>query len=294
MRISDFLRRTKQTPKPYFKTKNGFLFNGDCLAILPNIKSESINTVFADPPFNLKKAYGANCTDDMSDEAYLNWCKQWLTECIRTLVPGGALFVYNLPKWNIILGAFLMEQGLEFRHSIAIEMKSSLPISGRLYPAHYSLLYFTKGKPATFKKIRTPIELCRHCEGEIRDYGGHRKAMHPDGVNLKDVWTDIPPVRHRKFKSANRRANALSTKLLERVIQMSTEPNDVVLDPFGGSGTTYAVCEDKQRKWLGIELDFADDIIHRLSTDEIKPHRNDDYVEDDLDSETEFIPQAAE
>jgi site-specific DNA-methyltransferase (adenine-specific) len=83
---------------------------------------------------------------------------------------------------------------MQFRHSIAIEMKSCLPIPGRLYPAHYSLLYFTKGRPKTFRKIRTPIETCRHCGGEIRDYGGHRGAMNPLGVNLKDVWTDIPPV----------------------------------------------------------------------------------------------------
>ena len=62
--------------------------------------------------------------------------------------------------------------------------------------------------------------------------------MNPNGVNLKDVWTDIPPVRHRNFKSDQRTANALSTKLLERVIEMSTVAGDLVLDPFGGSGTT--------------------------------------------------------
>jgi site-specific DNA-methyltransferase (adenine-specific) len=103
--------------------------------------------------------------------------------------------------------------------------------------------------------------------------------MNPNGVNLKDVWTDIPPVRHRKFKSDARKANALSTKLLERVIEISTVPGDVVLDPFGGSGTTFAVCENRERHWLGIELDFCDVIIDRLVSDEIKSHHNDDFVE---------------
>src|ERR1700751_1193996 len=154
--------------------------------------------------------------------------------------------------------------GMQFRHSIAVEMKSCLPIPGRLYPAHYSLLYFTKGKPKTFRKIRTPIETCRHCGGEIRDYGGHRGAMNPLGVNLKDVWTDIPPVRHRKFKSEKRPANALSTKLLERVIEMSTYPGDLVLDPFGGSGTTYAVCGSRHRHWIGIEIEDTQAIVERL------------------------------
>lgn len=70
-------------------------------------------------------------------------------------------------------------------------------------------------------------------------------AFHPLSLccpdNLTDVWDDIPPVRHWKFKSRKRTANQLSTKLLDRVIQISTEEDDVVLDPFGGSGTAY-VC----------------------------------------------------
>ena len=111
--------------------------------------------------------------------------------------------------------------------------------------------------------------------------GGHRKAMNPKGVNLKDIWTDIPPVRHQKFKSKNRKANALSTKLLDRVIELSTVPGDVVMDPFGGSGTTYAVCEKKHRNWIGIELDFAPQIAERLADPTvIQHHKNNDHVED--------------
>jgi site-specific DNA-methyltransferase (adenine-specific) len=147
-------------------------------------------------------------------------------------------------------------------------------------PRITACFYYSKGKPKTFRKIRTPIETCRHCGGEIRDYGGHRHAMNPKGVNLKDVWTDIPPVRHWKFKSKARRANALSTKILDRVIEMSTLPGDLVLDPFGGSGTTFAVCEAKQRHWLGIEIDFADVIAERLETPTIHHHKNGDHVED--------------
>lgn len=103
--------------------------------------------------------------------------------------------------------------------------------------------------------------------------------MNPQGVNLKDVWTDIPPVRHSKFKSKNRKANALSTKILDRVIELSTSANDLVLDPFGGSGTTYTVCEKKGRRWIGIELDFSDDIIFRLENNHIHHHKNTDYIE---------------
>lgn len=265
---------------PFFSTELGLLYEGDCLNILSHVPAGIVDTVFADPPFNLGKTYGRRTNDRRSDTEYLDWCKRWLSECIRILKPGGALFVYNLPRWNILIGAYLMERGLQFRHSVAIEIKSCLPIPGRLYPAHYSLLYFTNGKPKTFRRVRTPIERCRHCGREIKDYGGHRDAMNPLGVNLKDVWTDIPPVRHWKFKSKERRANALSTKVLDRVVEISTCPGDLVCDPFGGSGTTYAVCEQRGRRWLGVELDHCLEIVKRLSDHSLKHHRNEDVVDE--------------
>lgn len=267
----------RRSPKPVHVTELGALFAGDCLDVLPLIQSEVADTIFADPPFNLRKKYGKHTDDDRPD--YLEWCAKWLAECVRILKPGGSLFVYNLPKWNVPIGSFLLDQGLEFRHWIAVEISACLPIPGRLHPSHYSLLYYSKGKPKTFRRIRTPISVCRHCGKEVKDYGGHRHAMNPNGVNLKDVWTDIPPVRHRKFKSDSRKANALSTKILDRVVELSTKPGDLVLDPFGGSGTTFAVCEKRERRWLGVELDFPDVIVDRLESGEIKAHKNDDHIE---------------
>ena len=277
--VTPFLRTTPCDLSPFHATSMGALYAADCMKVLPLLKNDVVDTVFADPPFNLGKKYGKNTDDNLSCERYIEWCQEWLTECVRVLKPGGSLFLYNLPKWNVLLGAFLQLQGLNFRHWIAIEMSACLPIARRLHPSHYSLLYYSKGKPKTFYRIRTPIIKCRHCGGEVKDYGGHRGAMNPKGVTLKDVWSDIPPVRHWKFKSKNRRANALSTKLLDRVIDMSTDTGDLVLDPFGGSGTTYAICELKHRHWIGSEIDFAEDIAARLESDDIHPHKNRDFVE---------------
>ena len=159
--------KTDNTTSPYFRTDHGAVFDQDCLVFLRSIKDSVVDTVFADPPFNLKKEYGEKSNDDIPDHEYLSWCRDWINEAARTLKPGGAFFLYNLPKWNMFLGTYMAEAGLEFRHWIAVDIKSSLPIQKRLYPSHYSLLYFTKGKPKTFRKVRTPIELCRHCKGEI-------------------------------------------------------------------------------------------------------------------------------
>ena len=264
----------------YFFTKYGLMVEDDCISVLKNIKSETVDTVFADPPFNLNKMYGKKSNDNLENEEYIEWSKSWIREAIRIINPGGSLFIYNLPKWNMLLGSFLYENGMMFRHWIAVNIKLCLPIPKKLYPSHYSLLYFTKGKPKTFHKIRTPIELCRHCGKEIKDYGGHRNAMNPKGVNLTDVWNDIPPVRHKKFKHEKRVENQLSTKLLERVIRMSTNKNDLVVDPFGGGGTTFAVCEKLHRRWIGSEIESIEPIQERLQSG-LGWHKNDDFVEED-------------
>jgi site-specific DNA-methyltransferase (adenine-specific) len=258
-----------------FGTAHGCLFEGDCLDILPHVADASIDTVFADPPFNIGKKYGPKFKDAKPETDYVEWCHRWVAECVRVLKPGGSLFIYNLPKWNVLIGARLSELGLMFRHWVAIDMKT----------CHYSLLYYSKGKPKTFRNVRVPIKTCRHCGGEIKDYGGHRAAMNPKGVNLSDVWDDIPPVRHWKFKSRNRKSNQLSTKLLNRVVQLSTNPGDIVLDPFGGSGTTFDVCEATHRHWIGIELENIDVIVERLESDLVH-HSHDDFVEEQRTSVT--------
>ena len=106
---------------------------------------------------------------------------------------------------------------------------------------------YTKGiKANTFCPDRLQMEICKNCYKEIKDYGGYKDKMNPKGINLADVWYDIPPVRHKKYK-AREEVNELSMKLLDRIIEMSSNPGDIVFDPFGGSGTTYMVAEIKQR-----------------------------------------------
>lgn len=287
------LGRSEKSLEPTYKTELGVLFNGDCLTVLPDIQDETVDTVFADPPFNLGKEYGGSVNDERPDHEYLEWSHRWIDECIRVLQPGGAFFLYNLPRWNIPLGTYLMEKGLHFRNWIAINIKFSLPIPKRIYPSHYSLLYYTKGKAKTFRNIRTPIEVCRHCGKEIKDYGGHRDAMNPKGVNLTDVWNDIPPVRHWKFKSKKRKTNQLSTKLIRRCLELSSRAGDLVIDPFGGSGTTYDVCERTGRHWIGMEVEkeSCDIIIERLESGDLHHHAVVDHVEEEAEQDTDYVEE---
>ncbi|KLA29515.1 DNA-methyltransferase [Bacillus cereus] len=250
------------TIQPYFSSDFGELYNGNCLELFKLIADNSIDTIFADPPFNLDKEYDEGVTDKNSSSGYLDWYYKWIDECIRVLKPGGSLFVYNIPKWNTYLSGYLNGK-MNFRNWITVDMKFGLPIQNRLYPANYSLLYYIKGeKPNTFNVQRIPLQTCPHCGKEIKDYGGYKNKMNPNGITLSDVWSDIYPVRHKSSK--NRKFNELSIKLLDRVISMSTNQGDVVLDPFGGSGTTFAACELLGRRWIGFELGNCEIIKDRL------------------------------
>jgi len=248
---------------PAFSTPLGNLYRGDCLEVMRQLQDESFELVFADPPFNLDKQYPSQINDKMREHEYLDWCFRWLDECVRLLKANGSLFVYNIPKWNVEFAHYLSEK-LVFRDWIAIDLKGHLPLAGRLYPSHYSLLYFCKGdRPHAFKPDRMPMKVCPSCYADLVDYGGYKSKMNEAGVSLTDVWTDIPLVRHSKYKKREG-ANELSVKLMDRVIEMASKEGDAVFDPFGGSGTTYVVAELKARRWSGAELGPLDGIIERL------------------------------
>jgi site-specific DNA-methyltransferase (adenine-specific) len=276
--------------RPAARTDLGALYRMDCMDFLRALPSDSVDLVFADPPFNLGKDYGKGISDKRKDDDYLVWCREWLLESARVLAPGGALFVFNLPKWLIHFGTVLECHGMQFRHWIACRMPKSLPIPGRLSPAHYGLLYYTKGKPRVFNKVYVPIPSCRHCGGDIRDYGGHRKFLNVKGLNLMDVWDapddvwatldpaaaarpglwrdadeiwdDIPPVRHSQYKL--RGANELAPIMLERIVAFATNKGDLVVDPFAGTGTTAYAAERLGRRWLASDVGDASPATRRI------------------------------
>ena len=240
--------------KQAFSTDLGSVYNVDCMKLLATVGDDLIDTVFADPPFNLAKDYGnGKDKDDLENEDYLSWCYSWMDECIRVLKPGGSMFVYNMPQWAFHLASHLEGKRMTFRHWIAVSMKGTFPRGRKLYPAHYALLYFTKGNPTTFNRVRLPVPSCRHCGKDVKDYGGHRKFLNPLGLNLTDIWEDTAPARHHKFK-ARWHVNELKPVIPARCIEMSTDEGAIVLDPFGGGGSTFEAAQKLKRYWVGSEI----------------------------------------
>ncbi len=224
---------------------------GDCVDVLSQLADDSVDICFADPPFNLNKRY-KGYGDKKSVEEYLEWCRKWLAEVVRVTKPTGSIFIHNIPKWLTYYAGILNEIAY-FRHWIAWDAMST-PLGKTLLPAHYGVLMYTK-QPTGFKfyEIRAPHKTCRVCGSYLKDYGGKKDQMHPFGGLLSDVWTDIHRIRHASRRDEH--PCQLPLHLLERIVLMSTDVGDVVLDPFSGTGTTAIAAKTMQRQYVGIELD---------------------------------------
>lgn len=227
--------------------------NGDCLELFKEIPDESIDVTFADPPFNLKKKYNST-KDSLAFQDYLNWCEKWISEMVRVTKPTGSIFIHNIPKWLTYYANFLNDCA-DFKHWISWDAPTA-PMGKSLQPNHYGILFYAKNvKQNTFYELRYPHKRCRKCGYLHKDYGGKKAGLHPFGSLVSDVWTDIHRVKHNKYRDEH--PCQLPIHLLERVILMTTDENDVVLDPFSGTGTTALAAKRLGRNYIGFEYDAA-------------------------------------
>jgi len=227
------------------------ILQGDCLEIMKNIPDDAVDISFADPPFNLGKKYNGY-RDNKEFHAYLGWCRQWIYETVRITKPTGSIFVHNIPKWLTFYANFLNEMAY-FKHWIAWDAPTA-PMGKSLQPSHYGILYYVKDlKKRKFYEIRYPHKRCRKCGYLLKDYGGKKASLHPFGPLVSDVWSDIHRIKHSKYRDEH--PCQLPIHLLERIILMSTDEKDIVLDPFVGTGTTVIAAKRLGRRFIGIDID---------------------------------------
>ena len=257
------------------------VIQGDCLEVMKNIPNNSVDITFADPPFNLNKKY-KGYKDNKKFHTYLDWCRQWIYEMVRITKPTGSIFVHNIPKWLTHYACFLNEIAY-FKHWIAWDAPTA-PMGKSLQPSHYGILFFVKDpKKSKFYEVRYPHKRCRKCGYLLKNYGGKKYGLHPFGPLVSDVWTDIHRIKHNKYRDEH--PCQLPLHLLERIILMSTDENDIVLDPFVGTGTTVIAAKRLERRFIGIDIDemYVDITKNKLSKELSNSKIGDSWVSFYLD-----------
>ena len=224
---------------------------GDCLKLLKDIPDNTVDLAFADPPFNLKKEYGKY--DDRKElKEYLKWCENWLKELIRVTKPTGSICVHNIPKWLTYFSSILNDS-VDFRHWIVWDSLSK-PLGKALQPAHYGILLYAKDrKKQKVYELRSPHKRDRRTSFLQKDYGGKKDNLHPFGPILTDVWTDIHRIKHNGLRENH--PCQLPAHLLERIILLTTDKGNLVLDPFSGTGVTAIAAKKLGRKFIAFEID---------------------------------------
>ena len=226
---------------------------GDCVAAMDAMPEGSVDLVFADPPYNLQLR-GAlhrpdnskvDAVDDAWDRfddfaAYDAFTRDWLRAARRVLKPDGAIWTIGSYHNVFRLGAAMQDAGYWLLNDVVWRKTNPMPNfrGKRLTNAHETLIWASRG--------------------EGSKYTFHYEALKEanDGVQMRSDWTFPICTGHERLKNARGEKAHPTQKpeaLLHRVLMATTNPGDVVLDPFFGSGTTGAVAKMLGRHWIGIE-----------------------------------------
>jgi site-specific DNA-methyltransferase (adenine-specific) len=258
--------------EPTYSRKNGLLFTGNSLHWLKLIENNSINLIFADPPYNIQKASWDKFD---SQEQYISWSMDWIREAARILKPEGTLYICGFSEILADLKHPAMRFFLDCKWLIwYYRNKANLGKDwGRSYE---SILHLRKSKHFTMNTddIRLPysehtLKYPEHPQAETSQYGNGKKDKqlwkpHPMGAKPKDV-IEIPTTCNGMGEKTEHPTQK-PEELLRKIIMASSNQGDIVLDPFSGSGTTLVVAEQLGRKWVGCELneDYNKWAINRI------------------------------
>ncbi len=236
---------------------------GDCLKLLKTLPDNSVNITFADPPFNLKKNY-KSYNDSLAIQEYLKWGEKWIYEMVRVTKPTGSIFLHNIPKWLTFYANYLNKYAF-FKHWISWDAPTA-PMGKSLQPSHYGILFYTKQqKGAKIYELRHPHKRERKHGYLLKDYGGKKNELHPFGPLVSDVWTDIHRIKHNKNRDPH--PCQLPIHLLDRILLSTTDENDIILDPFLGTGTSAISAKRLGRNFIGFEID---ETYKRISEEKLK------------------------
>jgi len=216
------------TPSPYFESNNFTLYNGDCKEIMKSMPENSIDMIFADPPYFLSKS-----KEDLSFKGEWDLSKgvkidtkfqfDWMREARRILKPEGTIWITGTHHNIYQCGYSLQLLGFRILNEIAWFKPKNNPFSRNFFNfAHETIIWAKKD------------EKSRHyLNPKVLDFK-YRDKLNKEGKQMNDVWDILPCSK----KEIDWHPTPKPIELLERIILSSTKPDAIILDPFNGSGTT--------------------------------------------------------
>lgn len=260
-----------QSPRLFYTHPHGELWVGDAIVWLSTLKAESVDLVFADPPYNLKKAEWDTFE---SQQAYVEWSLQWIEQVARILKPSGTFYICGFSE---ILADLKLPASRFFRGCrwLIWHYKNKANLANDWGRSHESILHFRKTKTFYMNVENIRVMYGEHTlkypdrpQAETSQYGDYSTVWQPHakGAKPRDV-IEIPTT----CNGMNEKTKHLTQKpeeLVRKFILASSNRGDVVVDPFLGSGTTAVVAEQLGREWLGcdVQAQYLEWAIARIET----------------------------
>lgn len=233
------------------------IVHGDCQDLLAQLPADSVDLIVSSPPYNLGKEYESR----VALEHYLDEQRQILTECARVLAPTGSIFwqvgAYSnkgtLVPLDIRFFPILESLDLQPRNRIMWVRQHGLHARRKFSARHETILWFTKSDDYFFNL--DPVRVPQKYQGKTFHKGDRygELSCNPDGKNPGDIWS-YRNVKHNHEEQTIHPCQ-FPEDLVARILLATTKADDVVLDPYMGTGTTAVVARDFDRRFIGAELD---------------------------------------
>jgi len=251
--------------KPYYKSDTVQLFHDDCINVLNSLPEKSVDMIFADPPYNLSNG-GISCkAGKMVSVNKGEWDKSkgftqdyeftynWIKLCRNVLKPDGTIWISGTHHNIFQVGYALQSLGFHVLNEIVWYKPNAPPnLACRCFAhAHETIIWARKDK---IGKHKFDYNLMKEWDDKIS----------PKGKQMRSIWNI--PLTSPYEKTFGKHPTQKPMELLKRIILSSSNKNDLILDPFNGSGTTGVVARQLGRKYIGIETEkqFLDLTIKRL------------------------------
>jgi site-specific DNA-methyltransferase (adenine-specific) len=232
---------------------------GDCIEMLGNVSEPFADLIFADPPFNIGFQYD-KYQDTLKKDKYLHWTRDWMTACVNVLKPTGSFYIAIGDEYAANIRLIGEELGLVCRSWIIWHYTFGQQGKTTFSRSHAHIFYFAKDeKDFTFND--SAIRLPSDRELIYNDKRADGRGKMPD-----DVWNTYARVCGTFKERLGWHPCQMPELLLGRIVAASSNPGDLVLDPFNGSGTTAAAATQLGRDYCGFDIseDYVENTKIRL------------------------------